>query len=213
MTWVCCAFGNVYICSSYQRGMRPILHHIDISSTLQRTEVIFMENIQSAKVTNPTIIRQRDLPYVVKIKYSCAIFQPHENNGCQEEKRRFQSVAPSNSARLSIKQNREKQNQLTHALRGKCSYRGQRHRRGWIHVKRLGRSFHFNCSWPAVKSEVVDFKGSVGASSRVGVDVKGNDGSLGFVTNDDSKSPSFWKLQLSRMLDVFLLIEDDCNVF
>ena len=88
--------------------MRPILHFINILSTLQRTEVIFMENIQSAKVTNPTIIRQKDLPYVVKIKYSCAIFKSHENNGCQEEKRRFQSVAPSNSPRLSIKKKQRK---------------------------------------------------------------------------------------------------------
>merc|ERR1712107_421927 len=47
----------------------PVLHYINILSTLQRTEVIFMENIQSAKVTNPTIIRQKHLPYVVKIKY------------------------------------------------------------------------------------------------------------------------------------------------
>ena len=187
----------VYICASYQRGMRPILHHIDISSTLQRTEVIFMENIQSAKVTNPTIIRQKDLPYVVKIKYSCAIFKSHENNAWLP--RREKKISKCGSLQLTQALNskrKEKQNQLTHALRSKCSYRGQRHRRGWIHVKRLWRSFHVNCSWLAFKSEVVDFKGSVGANSRVGVDVKGNDGSLGFVTNDDSKSSSFWKLQL-----------------
>ena len=100
---------NVFICSSYQRGMRPILHHIDISSTLQRTEVIFMENIQSAKVTNPTIIRQRDLPYVVKIKYSCAIFKSHENNAwLPRREKKISKCGSSNSPRLSIKKKQRK---------------------------------------------------------------------------------------------------------
>ena len=100
--------------------MRPILHFINILSTLQRTEVIFMENIQSAKVTNPTIIRQRDLPYVVKIKYSCAIFKSHENNAwLPRREKKISKSGSSNSPRLSIK--KEKKNKTNSPMLSEAS--------------------------------------------------------------------------------------------
>ena len=83
--WKCLYF---FVISNRNETNTTLHQHL---STLQRTEAIFMENMQSA---NPTKIRQKDLPHVVKNEVQSAIFKSHESNGCQEEKRRFKVWFP-----------------------------------------------------------------------------------------------------------------------
>ena len=216
MTWVCYAFGNVYICSSYQRGMRPILHHIDISSTLQRTEVIFMENIQSAKVTNPTIIRQKDLPYVVKIKYSCAIFKSHENNAWLP--RREKKISKCGSLQLTQALNlkkKTKKNKTNSPMLSEASAPIE------VNVTAVAGSTS-NVLEGRSTSIVLDRRSKARLSTSKAALVPtagwGSTSKAMMAAWASSQMmiqslPAFGNCSFTRMLDVFLLIEDDCNVF
>ena len=112
MTWVRCVFGNVlclYLCFISKRNeTNTTFHQHLINAAAHWSHFYGKHTISKGDKSDNNQAKGFALRYVVKIKYSCAIFQPHENNGCQEEKRRFQSVAPSNSPRLSIKKNKKK---------------------------------------------------------------------------------------------------------